>query len=52
MGGHGKKVQFSGIGGILADLKHKAVALLEVDKFYPSTEVWQEEYADTCRQGV
>jgi putative transposase len=37
--GHGKKVQFSGIGSILADLKHKAVAPLEVDKFYPSTKL-------------
>ena len=39
MSGHGKKVQFSGIGSILADLKHKAVAPLEVDKFYPSTKL-------------
>ena len=39
MGGHGKKVQFSGIGSILADLKHKAVAPLEVDKFFPSTKL-------------
>jgi putative transposase len=37
--GHGKKVQFSGIGSILADLKHKAVAPLEVDKFFPSTKL-------------
>jgi putative transposase len=37
--GHGKKVQFSGIGSILADLKHKAVIPLEVDKFYPSTKL-------------
>jgi hypothetical protein len=37
--GHGKKVQFSGIGSILADLKHKAVAPLEVDKFLPSTKL-------------
>ena len=39
MSGHGKKVQFSGIGSILADLKHKAVAPLEVDKFFPSTKL-------------
>jgi putative transposase len=37
--GHGKKVQFSGIGSILADLKHKAVAPLEVNKFFPSTKL-------------
>ena len=39
MGGHGKKIQFSGIGSVLADLKHKAVAPLEVDKFFPSTKL-------------
>lgn len=37
--GHGKKIQFSSIGSILADLKHKAVAPLEVDKFFPSTKL-------------
>ena len=39
MSGHGKKIQHSGIGSILADLKHKAVAPLEVDKFFPSTKL-------------
>jgi putative transposase len=39
MGGHGKKVQHSGIGGILSDLKHKSVTPLEVDKFFPSTKL-------------
>ena len=39
MGGHGKKIQFSGIGGILSDLKHKSVTPLEVDKFFPSTKL-------------
>jgi putative transposase len=38
-GSHGKKVQFSGIGSILADLKHKAAAPLEVNKFFPSTKL-------------
>lgn len=37
--GHGEKIQFSGIGSILADLKHKAVAPLEVNKFFPSTKL-------------
>jgi putative transposase len=38
-GGHGKKIQFSGIGSILADLKHKAATPLEVNKFFPSTKL-------------
>lgn len=38
-GNHGKKIQYSGIGSILTDLKHKAVAPLEVDTFYPSTQL-------------
>ena len=39
MGGHGKKIQHSGIGSILADLKHKSATPLEVDKFFPSTKL-------------
>lgn len=38
-GNHGKKIQHSGIGGILSDLKHKSVTPLEVDKFFPSTQL-------------
>ncbi len=38
-GNHGKKVQHSGIGGILADLKHKSVTPIVVDKFFPSTKL-------------
>jgi len=38
-GNHGKKVQFSGIGSILADLRSKAATPLEVDKFFPSTQL-------------
>lgn len=41
-GSHGKKVQHSGIGGILADLKHKAVTSIMVDKFFPSTQLCPE----------
>ena len=41
-GGHGKKIQFSGIGAMLADLKHKAVTPLEVNKFFPSTKLCPE----------
>ena len=37
--GHGKKIQHSGIGGIISDLKHKSVTPLEVDKFFPSTKL-------------
>jgi len=39
MSGHGKKIQHSGIGSILADLKHKSATPLEVDKFFPSTKL-------------
>lgn len=39
MGGHGKKIQNSGIGGIIADLKHKSHTPVEVNKFFPSTQV-------------
>ena len=41
-GGHGKKVQHSGIGGIIADLKHKSRTPCEVDKFFPSTQLCPE----------
>lgn len=36
---HGKKIQATGIGGILADLKHKAVTPIEVGKWFPSTQL-------------
>jgi len=39
MSGHGKKIQHSGIGGIISDLKHKSCTPLEVDKFFPSTKL-------------
>jgi putative transposase len=42
MSGHGRKIQHSGIGAILADLKHKSVAPLEVDRFFPSTQLCPE----------
>jgi putative transposase len=38
-GRHGKKVQFSGIGGIISDLKHKSHTPLEVERFFPSTQL-------------
>ena len=38
-GGHGTKIQFSGIGGIIADLKHKSHTPLEVNKYFPSTQL-------------
>jgi len=38
-GNHGKKVQNSGIGGIISDLKHKSHTPLEVSKFFPSTQL-------------
>lgn len=38
-GNHGKKIQFSGIGGIISDLKHKSHTPLEVEKFFPSTQL-------------
>jgi putative transposase len=38
-GRHGKKIQNSGIGGIMADLKNKSHTPLEVDKFFPSTQL-------------
>jgi transposase len=39
MSNHGKKIQHSGIGGILSDLKHKSVTPIEVNKFFPSTQL-------------
>ena len=39
---HGKKIQHSGIGGILYSLKHKAYTPIEVNKFYPSTQLCPE----------
>jgi putative transposase len=38
-GRHGKKIQHSGIGGIMADLKNKSHTPLEVDRFFPSTQL-------------
>ena len=38
-GNHGKKVHFSGIGGIISDLKRKSVTPLEVEKYFPSTQL-------------
>ena len=38
-GNHGKKIQHSGIGGIISDLKHKSHTPLEVNKFFPSTKL-------------
>jgi len=37
--GHGKKIQFSAMGGIISALKHKAVTPIVVDKWYPSTQI-------------
>lgn len=37
--GHGKKIQNSGIGGIISDLKHKSHTPLEVSKWFPSTQL-------------
>ncbi len=39
MSGHGKKIQNSGIGGIISDLKHKSHTPLEVSKWFPSTQL-------------
>lgn len=41
-GRHGKKIQNSGIGGIISDLKHKSHTSIEVDRFFPSTQVCPE----------
>ena len=37
-GGHGKKIQATGIGGIMAALRSKAHTLVEVDRFAPTTK--------------
>ena len=39
MSGHGKKIQNSGIGGIISDLKIKSHTLIMIDKFFPSTQL-------------
>jgi len=38
-GNHGKKIQNTGIGGIIRDLKLKSHTPIEVDKFFPSTQL-------------
>jgi len=37
--GHGKKIQFSAIGGIISALKRKAVTPIVIEKYYPSTQL-------------
>jgi transposase len=37
--GHGKKVQFSAMGGIISALQRKAVTPIVVGKWYPSTQL-------------
>ena len=37
-GGHGKKVNTTAIGGIMADLKEKSRTLIVVDRFFASTK--------------
>jgi len=37
--GHGKKVQFSAMGGIISVLQRKAVTPIVVEKWYPSTQL-------------
>ncbi len=37
--GHGKKIQFSAIGGIISALQHKAVTPIAISKWYPSTQL-------------
>jgi transposase len=37
-GGHGKAIQNTGIGGIMADLKNKSQTLLTVNRFFASTK--------------
>jgi putative transposase len=37
--GHGKKVQFSAMGGIISALQRKAVTPIVVEKWYPSTQI-------------
>jgi putative transposase len=38
-GNHGKKIQNSSIGIILSDLKSKSEVPIEIDKFFPSTQL-------------
>lgn len=38
-GNHGKKIQSTGIGAILQDLKNKACVPVEVEKWFPSTQL-------------
>jgi putative transposase len=38
-GNHGKKIQNTSIGGIIRDLKLKSHTPIEVDKFFPSTQL-------------
>lgn len=38
-GNHGKKIQNTGIGGIIRDLKVKSHTPIVVDKFFPSTQI-------------
>ena len=40
--GHGKKIQFSAIGGIISALQRKAVTPIVVEKYYPSTQICSE----------
>ena len=37
--GHGKKIQFSAIGGIISALQRKAVTPVVISKWYPSTQI-------------
>ena len=37
--GHGKKIQNSNLGGIIRDLKNKSHTPIEVNKFFPSTQL-------------
>jgi transposase len=37
--GHGKKVQFSAVGGIISALQRKAVTPIVVKKYFPSTQL-------------
>jgi len=37
--GHGKKIQFSAIRGIISALQRKAVTPIVVNKYYPSTQI-------------
>jgi putative transposase len=41
-GGHGKKIQTTGIGGIMEALLRKAHTLIQVSRFYPSTKTCSE----------